>query len=99
VGRRRAGGGLELALVPHPAKRASANATEGRMAQKATKRAAIEARKHAVKTFALATVAAVRRERGRPSGWTRKADAPELLRAAEFGSAAPPVCSRRVASC
>ena len=78
------GGGRELALVPPPAKRQRNERLDRMLAEKAAKKAAIEARKQAIKTFALATIAAVKRERGRPCGWTLRADAPELLSAEEF---------------
>ena len=80
------GGGRELALVPPPAKRQRNERLDAMLAEKAAKaakKAAVEARKLAIKEFSMA-VATVKRERGRPCGWTMKADAPELLSAAEF---------------
>lgn len=81
------GGGLQLAAAA--AKRQRNPNLDALLQQKAAKRAAQEARKAAALAKASQPVSAVPptpKQRGRPSGWTLRPDAPEFLSPEEFKS-------------
>ena len=76
------GGGMQLALTP--AKRGRNPRLEAMLAAKAAKVAALEARKLKRLAPVSPQPSAAKRERGRPSGWSLRDDAPEFLSAEEF---------------
>jgi hypothetical protein len=76
------GGGMQLALTP--AKRGRNPRLEAMLAAKAAKAAALEARKLKRLAPVSPQPSAAKRERGRPSGWSLRDDAPEFLSAEEF---------------
>ena len=77
-------GALQLAVVP--AKRLRNSRLDAILAEKAAKRAALEARKAAGFIKKATPVAAPKQQRGRPSGWTLRPDAPEFLSLEEFNA-------------
>ena len=77
-------GALQLAVVP--AKRLRNSRLDAILTEKAAKRAALEARKAAGVIKKATPVAAPKQQRGRPSGWTLRPDAPEFLSLEEFNA-------------
>ena len=77
-------GALQLAVVP--AKRLRNSRLDAILTEKAAKRAALEARKAAGVIKKATPVAVPKQQRGRPSGWTLRPDAPEFLSLEEFNA-------------